>query len=42
MAGSRRVDPAAVVHLANARAFIEDQLTDTGLSAARVAAFRTS
>jgi AraC-like DNA-binding protein len=37
MAGSRRVDPAAV-HLANARAYIEDQLTDTGLSAARVAA----
>jgi AraC-like DNA-binding protein len=33
----RGSDPAAV-HLANARAFIEDHLTDAGLSAARVAA----
>ncbi|MFC4022027.1 helix-turn-helix domain-containing protein [Micromonospora sp. GCM10011542] len=37
MAGSRRVD-LGTVHLANARAFIEDHLTDSGLTAARVAA----
>jgi AraC-like DNA-binding protein len=37
MAGSRRVDLGAV-HLANARTFIEDHLTDSGLTAARVAA----
>lgn len=37
MAGGRSVDLGAV-HLANARAFIEDHLTNAGLSAARVAA----
>jgi AraC-like DNA-binding protein len=37
MAGGSPVDPGTV-HLANARAFIEDHLTDAGLSAARVAA----
>jgi AraC-like DNA-binding protein len=37
IAGDRPVDPGRV-HLANARAFIEDHLTDAGLNAARVAA----
>jgi AraC-like DNA-binding protein len=37
MTGRTAADPA-VVHLANARAFIEDHLTDPGLSASRVAA----
>jgi AraC-like DNA-binding protein len=37
MTGHTTADPATV-HLANARAFIEDHLTDTGLSASRVAA----
>jgi AraC-like DNA-binding protein len=37
MAGGGATDPATV-HVANARAFIEDHLTDSGLSASRVAA----
>ena len=37
MAGGGTADPATV-HLANARSFIEDHLTDAGLSASRVAA----
>jgi len=37
VAGSRSADPGTV-YLANARAFIEDHLTDVNLSAARVAA----
>jgi AraC-like DNA-binding protein len=37
MTGGRTADPGTV-HLANARAFIEDHLTDPGLGAARVAA----
>ncbi|GIE92394.1 helix-turn-helix domain-containing protein [Actinoplanes regularis] len=37
MTGRTTADPA-MVHLANARSFIEDHLTDPGLNAARVAA----
>jgi AraC-like DNA-binding protein len=37
VAGSRSADPGTV-HLANARAFVEEHLTDVNLSAARVAA----
>lgn len=37
MTGSRPID-LGTVHLANARTFIEDHLTDSGLTAARIAA----
>jgi len=37
MAGGRPIDPGTV-HLANARGFIEDHLTNAGLNAARIAA----
>jgi AraC-like DNA-binding protein len=37
VAGSRSADPGTV-YLANARAFIEDHLTEANLSAARIAA----